>query len=197
MPTAAESEAAIRSMRASLKEWLKLRKRMDQYVAGNVNAPRALRNPGAKPLPPSVVGSTLMAERFAVEQDLAWQLFTLLTETGLAPSSLPQPNLRTDPNAAVKLAEVAINGKLPSEMGSPSAQGIVWFVLAIPVAGLVLVISQAIKSKADLAKEQERLRCIESGACTDSGFWLKMASLAVIGWIAWDKMGLKEAIRKK
>jgi hypothetical protein len=170
---------------------------MDNYVAGNVKAPALLRNPGAKPLPPAVVGSTLRAERYANEADLARQLYQLLVECGLDASSLPRPDVARDPDAAVKLAKIAISGKSPAEVSAPQAQGLAWFVLAIPVAGAALVISQYIKSKADVAMEQERLRCIESGACTDSGFWLKVASIAVIGWLAWDKMGLREAVNKR
>lgn len=195
-PTKAESEAAIRSMRRSLKGWLKFRKKVDEAAAGVGKASR-FRNPGAKPLPPSVVRSTLREERFTVEQDLATQLHTLLMEAGFSSQALPQPNVAVDPNAAVKLAEIAINGKLPSEVGGPQAQGIVWFVLAIPVAGIVLIISQAIKSKADVAKHQAEMHCIEIGKCTDSGFWLKVGSIAVLGWLAWDKFGLKEAVAKR
>ncbi len=197
LTTQQTAHRALKSMQGSLKKWLGFRTRMDSYVAGQVKAPTLLRNPGAQPLPPSVVGATLREERYANESDLAQLLHRLLTECGLDASSLPRPDVAQDPDVAVKLAKLAISGKSPAEVQSPQAQGLAWFVLAIPVAGAALVVSQYIKSKADVAMEQERLRCIESGACTDSGFWLKVASIAVIGWLAWDKMGLREAVNKR
>ena len=190
-----KAEAAVKQMRGSLKGWLKLRKRMDEYVAGKVKAPVLFRR--AKPLPPAVVGATLREERYADEQDLAETLHALLVETGMDPQSLPVPDVGRDPDAAAKLATIVIKGKTPSEAASAQAQGVVWFVLAIPIAGVVLVISQYLKSKADVAKEKERIRCIESGACTDSGFWLKIGAVSLTAWLAWDKFGLREAVAKR
>lgn len=192
-----QAEQAIKSMQRTLKSWLKFRQRMDRYVAGQVKAPALFRNPGAKPLPPSVVGATLGAERFNDEQDLAETLHALLTECGADASALPVPDISQDPNVAVKLATIAIKGKTPEEVSSNQAQGLAWFVLLIPVAGIVLTISQFIKSKADVAKDKERIRCIESGACTDAGFWLKVGAIAITAWLAWDKFGLREAVEKK
>jgi hypothetical protein len=191
-----QAEVALKSMRSGLKEWLKFRQRMDKYTVGMVEAPKLFRHPGFKPLPPDVVSATLRNDRYREEQDLAETLYHLLVECGADPSSLPRPDVAMDPDAAVKLATIAIKGKTPSEAASPTAQGIVWFVLLIPVAGVVIVLSQLIKSKADVIKEKERLRCIEAGACTDTGFWLKLASVSVLGWLAWDKMGLREQYKK-
>ena len=191
----AKAVAALQSMRRSLKKWLKLRRTMDAYVVGKHQAPRWFRNPGAKPLPPSVAALNLKQDRFHVEQDLANTVFSLLVESGADPQSLPQPNVAVDSDAAVKIAEVAVAGRAPEEASSAQAQGIVWFVLAIPVAGVVLVLSQLIKSKADTAIEMERLRLVEAGAITDSGFWLKVASVGVVAWLLWDKVGLKEKIK--
>jgi hypothetical protein len=195
-----QAEVALKGMRKGLIGWLKFRKRMDEYVAGKVQAPKLYRLPGTKPMPPAVVGYTLRNDRFAEEQDLANTLHALLVECGADPAALPCANVARDPDAAVKLATIAIKGKTPSEAASPSAQGIVWFVLLIPIAGVVIVLSQLIKSKADVVKEKERLRCIQAGACTDSGFWMKIAAVSVVGWLAWDKLGLREkvdAIKKK
>jgi hypothetical protein len=189
-----QAEIALKQMQGGLKRWLYYRKRMDDYVAGKIKPPVLFRR--AKPLPPAVVGATLRRDRLASEQDLAETLYALLTECGADGSSLPAPNVANDPDAAVKLAKIAIAGKTPSEATSAQAQGILWFVLAIPVAGVVLVISQYIKSKADVEKEKEHMRCIESGACTDSGFWLKVGAVAVVGWLAWDKFGLREAVER-
>lgn len=185
--TQKQAERSLKQMQRGLKKWLKVRKRMNEYAAGKVKAKRMVS------LPSPVVAATLRQERFADEQDLAETLYALLTECGADPAALPEPNVAKDQNAAAKLALIAIQGKTPSEVKSHSAQGIAWFVLAIPIGGIVLVLSQAIKSKADLAAQKEENRCIESGACTDSGFWLKVASVSVIAWILWDKVGLKEA----
>lgn len=189
----ARADAAIKSMRGALKGWLKYRDIMDAYVAGKRKAPAFWRNPGAKPLPPAVVAQTLRRERYPGEQDLAETLYGLLVEAGVNPAAIPAPNVAADPDAAAKLARIAIAGGTESE----AALGIAWFVLLIPVAGVVLVLSQMIKSKADVEKEKERLRCIESGACTDSGFWLKVGAIAVTAWLAWDKFGLREAVEKR
>lgn len=188
------AEAALRQMQRSLRGWLTYRRRMDAYVVGKIVPPVLFRR--AKPLPPSAVAATLRRDRYRGEQDLADTLHALLVETGCPAEALPLPNVANDPDAAVKLAEIALAGKCPSEMPVMQATGIIW-LLAIPIAGAVLVISQMIKSKADVEKERERLRCIEAGACTDSGFWLKVGAIAVTGWLAWDKFGLREAVEKR
>jgi len=188
----AKAEAALISMKRSLRSWLSFRNRMDDYVAGTRAAPKLLRRPGARPLPPAAIAATLRDERLADESALARTLHELLREVGLDVGCLPDPDVASDPDAAVKLAEIAIAGACPSELSAPTAPGLVWFVLAIPIAGAVLIASQFIKSRADVAKEKERLRCIRAGACTDSGFWIKSASVLVIGWLAWDKLGLRE-----
>lgn len=189
-----QAKKALEQMQGSLKSWLRTRKHMDEYVAGKVKAPALFRR--AKPLPPAVVATTLRTDRYADEQELAEVLYALLVECGMDSSALPIPDVAKDPNVAVKLATVAIKGKVSSSTNAPAAQGIVWFVLAIPIAGVVLVVSQWIKSKADVIKEKEKIRCIESGACTDEGFWLKIGSIGLVSWLAWDKLGLREAVRR-
>ncbi len=194
MTAKAQAETALRSMKGSLRSWLSYRKQMDEYVSGKRPAPMLFRAPGAAPLPPKVIAQTLTRERAKVEQDLAETLYALLTECGVDAANLPTPSVVTDPNSAAKLAEIAIAGQCPSDVSSPQAQGFIWFIV-IPVAGIVLLLSQMIKSKAEVAKEAERMRCIESGACTDYGFWLKIASITVVGWIAWDKFGVRERVK--
>jgi len=189
-----KAHRALKSMQGSLKGWLRFRERVDRYIAGQKQSAPLL--PTTKPLPPRVMAATLRKERYSYEQDLAELLYQLLVECGFNPSSLPRPDVAKDPDAAVKLAKIAMAGKSPTEVASPQAQGFIWLV-AIPVAGAALVLSQHIKSKADIAKEKARLECIKSGECTDSGFWLKVGSIAVIAWLAWDKMGLKEAVNKR
>lgn len=195
LQTRRRAVAALRQMRRGLRGWLKYRRRMDDYVRGEVEAPLLFRR--AKPLPPAAVAATLRRDRLAEETDLAETLHALLVETGCDASALPRPDVAADPDAAVKLAEVAIRGVCPEEVSSAQAQGIAWFVLAIPLGAAVLVLSQVISSKADVAMEKERLRCVQSGACTDAGFWLKWGAILVGGWVAWDKLGLREVVRKK
>lgn len=196
-PTGAEvaaAEAKLQAMKRSLEQWLKYRTRMDSVAAGK--QPKVLlKRPGKiRKTPPGLLKAELRAERFPTEQRLAEQLHALLSEI-FDSSQLPGADVSKDPNAAVKLARIAISGKLPGEAVAPEEAGFVWLWPAVIVVGLVLfTITTAIKSQADVAKEKERLLCVREGACTDSGFWLKIGSVAVIGWIVWDKMGLRERV---
>lgn len=192
-PAAAPANAnaaaeSIRAMKSSLERWLRFRRIMDDLATGKARR-AALPAPGARPTPPSVLRKTLLEERFADEQPLANQLHTLLSEV-MDASALPSPNVRADPDAAVKLALIAISGKLPSQAGSSSPTGIIWLWPVLIVGGLFLIVSSVVKNMADVAKEKERLRCIREGACTDHGFWLKVGSVAFIGWLVWDKFGV-------
>lgn len=195
----AQARRALDGMKRSLKSWLDVRSKMDDYVMGQRKAPALLRNPGAKPLPPATVAATLRQERYAVEQDLAQTIHSLLVQSGCDERSLPSANVSTNPDAAAQLAALAIEGcEMQGDAGQVGHQGmgaVPLLVVGIPVLGAVLVLSQLISSKAEVAKEQERIRCVESGACTDSGFWLKVASVSVIAWLAWDKLGLKNKVK--
>jgi len=162
-PTPAETKRELDRAKRSLERWLSYRTKA-----------------GSSP--------ALRAARADDEQALAKYLHTLLTRAGFQTAELPVPNVAVDPEAAVKLASLVILGETPGAV----PQGMIWF-LVVPVAALAWVISRAIQSQADLAAEKERLRCIEAGACTDSGFWMKAGAVAIIGWLAWDKFGLKEA----
>jgi hypothetical protein len=185
----AKAEKRIKSMRRSLARWLKVRKINDEAAMG-------LRK--AK-VPASILAKTLpMARDWSLEQRLAIQLHGLLSEFVDA-AQLPNADIAKDPNAAVKLAQIAVGGRLPNEANAPQAQGflplLIWPVVV--VVGMVLfVVMGKISSDADLAALQEENRCKASGACTDSGFWLKMGAIVVVGWIAWDKLGVKKAFQK-
>ena len=182
----ARAEREIRRMRRSLESWLKFRRRNDQAAMGKAKS-RVPAHVLAKVLPQS--------RDWALEQRLAVQLHALLSEI-MDASQLPGPDISKNPNAAVDLAMIAISGKMPQEARSPSAQGIVWlWPVAIIVGAVMFTLMSKISSDADVAKEKERLECIKSGACTDSGFWLKMGAIGVLAWIAWDKLGLKRALR--
>lgn len=181
---AAKAERELKRMRSSLKGWLKFRLLNDQVAAGKMPSK----------LPRQVAAQIVTADR-AGEQQLALQLYTLLSEV-MDAQRLPNPDLSTDPNAAVKLARIAITGKVPSEAAAPAAQGIFWlWPVVIIVGGVLFTVMTAIRSRADVQKEKERLKCIQAGACTDYGFWLKISALLVGGWVVWDKLGLREKVQ--
>lgn len=183
------SEAKIRAMKASLSRWLKYRRIMDEVATGARTRRAILAAPGARPTPPAVLQATLRQERHFEENQLALHLHALLSEI-MDASQLPSPDVEKDPDAAVKLALIAISGQLPGEAGTATPTGIIWMWPLLIVGGAVLIISAVVKNMADVAKEKERLRCIREGACTDSGFWIKIGAVAFLGWLAWDKLGL-------
>lgn len=185
---AAKAERELKRMQASLRGWLKYRARNDAVAQGKAESK----------LPADAAKNLLWRNRdWAGEQKLAEQLHTLLAEV-MDASRLPDPDVRADPQAAVKLAKIAIDGKPPSEAKAPQAQGLFWVWPVVIVVGAVLfTIMTAIRSRADVQKEKERIKCIEAGACTDYGFWLKFGGAALGLWIVWDKFGAREAFKKK
>lgn len=154
----------LSEMKASLSRWLSFRYRTDEKVGSN----------------------KYRAERFQDETVLAKKLYEYLLAAGFPSDELPVPDLVNDPYAAVRLAEIVVSSETPS----PIPQGI--FPLLIAAGGLVLVIGYWIKKRADVEAEKERLRCIQSGACTDYGFWLKLGSIGVLSYLAWNHFGLKK-----
>jgi hypothetical protein len=187
--TAAEklrAESELRLMRGALRGWLKYR---------NINNAVSTGRAKAK-VPPGLAKKMLDSSRdWALEQRLAKQLYVLLAEVWDA-QLLPDPDVSKNPNAAVQLAEIAIAGRLPAESKTPGpeAQGLIWLWPAVAVVGLVLfTVVYKIRSDADLALEREKELSIRLGARTDYGFWLKVGSITLIAWLAWDKFGLREA----
>ena len=183
----AKAEKEIRAMRRSLKSWLKFRNRNDKAARGLVKAK----------VPASVIAKTLPAQRdWRTEQKLALSLHALLSEV-MDAQQLPNPDITKDPNAAVKLAKIAIAGTLPSESSSASPQGIFWLWPATIIVGLLLVtIVTKIRSDADLAKEQERLECIKMGACTDTNFYVKVAAIGLAAYFVYDKTAIGRKIKQ-
>lgn len=191
---AQQAKAELAKMRRSLARWLKFRGMNDKIASGQAGSLPSpiLRRPGSVPPAAAVMLLKLSRQRQATEADLAAQLYQLLAEV-FDPQSLPNPDIAVNPGAAVQLANIAIAGQLPSA-NAPTAQGSwVWPVVII-VGAIAIVAMTAIKSSADNAQNAEEIACIEAGKCTDSGFWLKFGAIAVVGWIAWDKMGLGEAV---
>ena len=176
----ARASHELAKMRRSLKGWLEYRAKNDAVMAGAAPAKRPYA------LAPSLDRSA--------EQPLADRLYALLSE--VAPSArLPNPDLRANPNAAVELAKIALSGG--DAASGPIPQGafpLSWPVLI--VGGLLLAVTTAIHSYADLAKERERYACIQAGACTDYGFWLKAGGAVVIAWFVWEKVGVGERVKR-
>jgi hypothetical protein len=99
----------------------------------------------------------------------------------------------------VQLAQIALLGG--TSVQSPTAtSGLFgagahpWLWPALIVGGLLLTVTTAIKTAADVAKDAEEKACIEAGACTDYGFWLKAGGILAIAWFAWREMGAKEFV---
>jgi hypothetical protein len=185
--TAAQELAA---MRRSLASWLHYRTLNDGVLAGTVQTKKPLAY---------AQRHIASARDMGTEQDLASKLHTLLSEI-MPDAALPNADLRSNPSGAVQLAKIALAGKAPSS--SPSAVGGVsashpWLWPVLIVGGLLLVVTTAIKSAADVAAQKEQDACIEAGACTDYGFWLKAGGVAMIVYIAWKELGLGELVRGK
>ncbi len=186
-----KAAAELARMRGSLTSWLKYRMINDQVMAGTARVRKPLS------YAQRVVGQRDMA----VEQDLANKLSALLAAI-MPDQPLPDPNLSTNPQGAVQLANIALQGA--RVVSSPTATGSImgagghpWLWPALIVGGLLLTVTTAIKTAADVAKDREEKACIEAGACTDYGFWLKAGGAVALAWFAWEKMGLREVLTKK
>lgn len=181
--------AELAGMRRSLVKWLKYRSLNDQVLAGTITKIR-------KPM--SYAQRVVASGRdFAAEQDLAMKLSALLAE--LMPDvQLPNADLRSNPGGAVQLAQIAITGKAPTQASGPqSSSGIPtpWLWPALIVGAVLLTVTTAIKTAADVAKDREEKACIEAGACTDYGFWLKAGGVVALGWFAWRELGVGHHVR--
>lgn len=194
----AAAAAELAKMRGSLAAWLRFRSLNDQVLAGTA--------PVRKPMAYAqrvVAGSRDMS----LEQDLATKLHSLL-EVVMPGASLPAASVAQNPGAAVQLAQIALMGGSSAAAGAvqipgPSATGSImgtgshpWLWPVLIVGGLLLTVTTAIKTAADVAKDQEEKACIEAGACTDYGFWLKAGGIAALVYIAWKEMGLGDVVRR-
>ena len=193
MPAAAAQKAAaereLRSMVSSLRKWLKYRSANDAVASGKRKAK----------VPPAVMMEQLRVSRdWEGEQKIANHLYVLLSEA-YDSQQLPSPDLSQDPNAAVKLAVIAVRGNPSTTVAGPQAQGLAPIIVLPLVIGGVLLLgfTSYIRTQADLQAEKERYQCIQSGGCTDYGFWLKVGGIAALAWFAWEKAGLKEYFEKK
>jgi hypothetical protein len=174
-------------MKKSLRGWLKYRTLNDAVAAGAAptKKPRAFAREVIE-----------QSRDWDAEGKLAKQLHVLLSET-MPGAQLPDPNVTVNPQAAVQLARIAIEGPPPS---SPQAQGawhtgIAWWWPAIIVGGLLMTITTVIRTSADVAKDKEEKACINAGGCTDSGFWLKVGGVSMLAYVLWN-MGLGERVKR-
>lgn len=179
--------AELHAMRRSLAAWLKYRTLNDNVLTGAL-----------VPTKPAAYAKRVIAagRDNAAEQDLADKLSALLGE--LMPDvRLPNADLRSNPNAAVQLAKIAMGGNAPVTAAAPSATGSThpWLWPVLIVGGLLLGVTTAIKSSADVAMESEHLACIKAGACTDYGFWLKAGGIVALSWFAWRELGVGDVVK--
>ena len=191
-PEVQKAAAELASMRRSLAAWLKFRLLNDQVMAGQK---RDLKMP--LPYAQRVIASS---RDMAVEQDLAQKLHVLLAEV-MPDARLPDANVSRNPRAAVELAQIALVGASPTAaaqggFGAFPGASHPWLWPVLIVGGLLLAITTAIKTSADVAKEKERLACIQAGACTDFGFFLKIGGVAMLAYVAWHQFGGKELAAK-
>lgn len=180
-----KAKVALDRMKGSLAAWLSFRAKNDKVLAGQIKTSK----------PPAYARVVIQQNRdMAVEQRLATQLAVLLSES-FPNASLPDSNIRTNPDAAVQLAKIAIAGNPPAALAAPESQGMTWLWPVLITGGLLLAVTTAIKTTADVAKRREEIACIEAGACTDYGFWLKAASVATLGYLA-VHLGALDAIKQ-
>jgi hypothetical protein len=182
------AKIALDAMRGSLRDWIVLRARNDLIAAGKIHTNK----------PVAYARQVIEQNRdMSHEGKLAKQLYVLLTESFPdSASSIPMPDVSVDPNAAVALAKIAVSGKVPASASAASVGAVnltSWPVLI--VGGLLLAFTSAIGTAADVAKEKERIACIEAGACTDYGFWLKAGGVAALFYVAWQ-IGLGDTVKK-
>lgn len=172
----AKSRTELDRMKRSLRGWLKYRSLNDRVARGEVVTKRPV-NP---------------VRDVESEKRLAAQLHALLSE--VSPDvQLPDPGV---PGSAVELAKIVLTDGKTAAAGQQAIAGLQPWVLPVVIASaLLLGVTTAIKSSADVAMEKERYECIKSGACTDYGFWLKAGAALGIGWLLWKELGVGNAVR--
>lgn len=183
------ASAELAAMRSSLRGWLKYRQMNDLILAGT--APTKIPLAQAQAL-------VKIARTSAAEQDLADKLRALLAEV-MPDAMLPNADLRSNPNGAAQLAEIALTGQVPVMQASPALGSVSvthpWLWPVLIVGGLLLAVTTAIRTAADVAKDAEEKACIKAGACTDYGFWLKTAAVLGIGVYAWKELGVGDVVK--
>jgi len=180
------AKVELDKMQSSLKKWLKYRGLVDQVAAGTART--------SKPQSyAAYIATTAQAQRS--EQKLASQLSILLAQV-YPDMTLPNTDLAGNPSAAVQLAQIALGQPAPAVAGPAATAGMAPWVLPVIIASALLIgITTAIKSAADVQMQAEHDACIEAGACTDYGMWMKWGAILGIAWFAWEKMGVGARIK--
>lgn len=172
-----KAQLELDKMRGSLATWLKYRLANDASARGLTPAPLS-------PEPPADIVSR--RRDLGTEARMAKRLHQLLLE--ITPDEpLPAPD---SPNAAVVLAQMVVS---PQPRKSPTG----FIPLLILGGAVMLIMMYSIKKDADVAaaKEKASYECIQSGRCTDSGFWLKWVAIGVGAWFVWNKTPVGDQIK--
>lgn len=177
----------LERMRGALRRWLKYRAINDAVLAGTAKVKKPLAY---------AQRAVATSRDSRVDLDLASKLHALLS-TMFPDAQLPAADA---PGAAVALATMAVTGQVTSSVTSPTATGGVltshpWLWPVLIVGGVLIMVTTAIKSAADVAAQKEHDACIEAGACTDYGFWLKAGGITMLAWFAWRELGLGELVK--
>jgi hypothetical protein len=184
----ARSQTELNRMKHSLAKWLKRRAMVDQVAQGVL--------PTSKPVAYAAQIAT-NAQSLRNEQQLANQIHILLEQVN-PDATLPNPDLSANADGAVQLAKMVLGIADPAT-AAPTATGLwgmaPWMLPVIIASALLIGITTAIKSAADVASQKEQDACIEAGACTDYGTWLKWAAIVGLAWFAWEKMGVGDKIK--
>lgn len=166
--TKAQAESELRRMRSALSRWLTYRQRVDDVLAGRV--PAKVSPTDAK---------SIVVRDIEGEQALATGLHALLSQA-YDSVSIPNADVRANPNAAVELARIVISGTAPAA-AAPQAVGFLPLVpLLVGAGALVLAfsITSAIRNRAEVQMHKEEIECIKLGACVD---WRRYAILGGLG----------------
>lgn len=184
----AHARTKLKRMRRVLVKWLELRALTDKVASGALTT----KKPNAR-----AIAEAQVAQRPTTEIRLAKKLHALLST--IEPDvSLPNPE---EPNAAVAMAIFAIDGKMPGDGATKGGMSGIggaahpWMWPALIVGGLLLAVTTAIHSAADVVKDREEKACIQAGACTDYGFWLKAAVIVGGAWFVWEKLGVGDKVK--
>lgn len=181
------AKSALSRMKRGLKGWLKLRKKLTDLMSGK-----------RKGKIPASLARKIIDLDPAGEQLLANDLYALLSEIH-DPATLPLPHVTPDtPDAAVALAEVALNGAVGQSADKPVAQGIIPILILAGAGVLLLTLTSFISNRAEVQREKLRIECEKAGECSrTSETVLKVLAVGVVGWFAWEKMGLKKKFEGK
>ena len=188
--TKEQAKAELKRMRRTLRQWLKFRQMNDEMATGARKA-RA---------PAFLLAQTLDRDRdYEVEQKLAEDLFNLLSLVA-DPQTLPKPDVRLDPDVAVKLAQMVVTGQPAPEVAAPQAQGFVPILIMTVGAVLLLSITSIVSNRAEVAKERERQKCLREGdfvakiLCADVSNILMFAAVGYGAYYAWTNLGIGEKV---